>query len=153
MQGLTTVSAEPQSLPISSSYDDIMVTARKEDVSSSPATGNVQIKTEIQNATTTNQSYEMDIDNLSKQVAQEAKVIPQGKSKKSMLNIIFKFALAMIWVIISSIVIFIILVSYKRLILKQAPAKPTYESLAQSLDTPKNFKEAIKIFLDKTKWQ
>ncbi len=76
----------------------------------------------------------------------------QTKPKKSFVNIIFKFILALVWVAISSIIIFIILLSYKKLILKGKPITPTYESTEQSLDTPKNFKEAIKLFLDKTKW-
>ena len=76
----------------------------------------------------------------------------QTKPRKSFVNIIFKFILALVWVCISSIIIFIILLSYKKLILKGKPVTPTYESTEQSLDTPKNFKEAIKLFLDKTKW-
>ena len=76
----------------------------------------------------------------------------QTKTKKSYVNIIFKFILAMVWVCISSVIIFIILISYKKLILKGKPITPTYESTEGSLDTPKNFKEAIKLFLDKTKW-
>ena len=58
----------------------------------------------------------------------------------------------MIWVIISSIIIFILLISYKKLILKDNRQNITYENTAQSLDTPKNFKDALKLFLDKTKW-
>ncbi len=76
----------------------------------------------------------------------------QTKTKRSYVNIVFKFILAMIWVCISSVIIFIILISYKKLILKGKPITPTYESLEGSLETPKNFKEAIKLFLDKTKW-
>lgn len=76
----------------------------------------------------------------------------QTKPKRSFVNLIFKFILALIWVAISSVIIFIILLSYKKLILKGKPIAPTYESMEQSLDTPKNFKEALKLFLDKTKW-
>lgn len=76
----------------------------------------------------------------------------QTKPKRSYVSAIFKFILAMLWVCISSIIIFIILLSYKKLILKGKPITPTYESTEHTLDTPKNFKEAIKLFLDKTKW-
>jgi len=96
-------------------------------------------------------------DELNNTVNPEANLIKkeiqkQTKPKKSFVNIFFKFILAIVWVCISSIIIFIILLSYKKLILKGKPATPTYESTEQSLDTPKNFKEAIKLFLDKTKW-
>ena len=58
----------------------------------------------------------------------------------------------MLWVGISSIAIFIILLSYKKFVSGRKRVTPTYESKAHSLDTPTNFKEAIKLFLDKTKW-
>lgn len=76
----------------------------------------------------------------------------QTKPRRSYVNIVFKFVLAMLWVFFSSVIIFVILLSYKKLILKGKPVTPTYESTEHTLDTPKNFKEAIKLFLDKTKW-
>ena len=74
----------------------------------------------------------------------------QTKHKNN--NVFFKFLFSMLWVTISSFFVFLILLAYKKLILKGKTVIPTYESMEHSLDTPKNFKEAIKIFLDKTKW-
>ena len=92
-----------------------------------------------------------DVQKISNQVKKDAKNI-KTKQDIKILNLILKFILAMIWVIISSIIIFILLISYKKLILKDNRQNITYENTAQSLDTPKNFKDALKLFLDKTKW-
>lgn len=106
-------------------------------------TGTIEQATQDElNNTTSNQN----LNSIKKEIQK------QTKPKKSYVNVIFKFILALIWVAISSIIIFIILLSYKKLILKGKPITPTYESTEHSLDTPKNFKEAIKLFLDKTKW-
>lgn len=106
-------------------------------------TGTIEQKTQDE---LNNPNSNQDLSVLKKEIQK------QTKPKKSYVNVIFKFLLALIWVAISSIIIFIILLSYKKLILKGKPITPTYESTEQSLDTPKNFKEAIKLFLDKTKW-
>lgn len=106
-------------------------------------TGTIEQKTQDE---LNNPNSNQDLSVLKKEIQK------QTKPKKSYVNVIFKFLLALIWVTISSIIIFIILLSYKKLILKGKSITPTYESTEQSLDTPKNFKEAIKLFLDKTKW-
>ena len=155
IQGLA-ISAPTSQIPVSASYDD-MLNVAKEQVSSSPATGDVQVQARAQEeplAPRGDLAYSNAMPEA--QVANTTSVQPQvqtkTKPKKSFASMVFKFILAMIWVVISSIVIFVILISYKRLILKGKPVRPTYETTEQSLDTPKNFKEAIKLFLDKTKW-
>lgn len=155
IQGLA-ISAPTSQIPVSASYDD-MLNVAKEQVSSSPATGDVQVQARAQEeplAPRGDLAYSNAMPEA--QVANTTAVQPQvqtkTKPKKSFASMVFKFILAMIWVVISSIVIFVILISYKRLILKGKPVRPTYETTEQSLDTPKNFKEAIKLFLDKTKW-
>lgn len=155
IQGLA-ISAPTSQIPVSASYDD-MLNVAKEQVSSSPATGDVQVQARAQEeplAPRGDLAYSNAMPEA--QVANTTSIQPQvqtkTKPKKSFASMVFKFILAMIWVVISSIVIFVILISYKRLILKGKPVRPTYETTEQSLDTPKNFKEAIKLFLDKTKW-
>ena len=155
IQGLA-ISAPTSQIPVSASYDD-MLNVAKEQVSTSPATGDVQVQARAQEeplAPRGDLAYSNAMPEA--QVANTTSVQPQvqtkTKPKKSFASMVFKFILAMIWVVISSIVIFVILISYKRLILKGKPVRPTYETTEQSLDTPKNFKEAIKLFLDKTKW-
>lgn len=155
IQGLA-ISAPTSQIPVSASYDD-MLNVAKEQVSTSPATGDVQVQARAQEeplAPRGDLAYSNAMPEA--QVANTTAVQPQvqtkTKPKKSFASMVFKFILAMIWVVISSIVIFVILISYKRLILKGKPVRPTYETTEQSLDTPKNFKEAIKLFLDKTKW-
>jgi len=81
--------------------------------------------------------------------------MPKPKKKKHKhinVNLVFKFIFAMLWVAVSSAAIFLILLSYKRLIAGKNIAKLAYMDTANVLDTPKTFKEAIKLFLDKTKW-
>ena len=155
IQGLA-ISAPTSQIPVSASYDD-MLNVAKEQVSSSPATGDIQVQARAQEeplAPRGDLAYSNAMPEA--QVANTTLVQPQVQTKtkprKSFASMVFKFILAMIWVVISSIVIFVILISYKRLILKGKPVRPTYETTEQSLDTPKNFKEAIKLFLDKTKW-
>ena len=154
---LLAVSAPTSQIPVSASYDD-MINVAREQVSSSPATGDIQVQARAQEEPLAPRG-DLAYSNATPeaQVANTTAIQPQvqqtqTKPKKSFASMVFKFILAMIWVVISSIVIFIILISYKRFILKGKPVRPTYETTEQSLDTPKNFKEAIKLFLDKTKW-
>lgn len=156
LQGLAISAPATTQIPVSSSYDD-MVSVAREQVSASPASGDVQVQTKLQEeplAPRGDLAYSNAMPEA--QVANTTAIQPQVQTKtkprKSFASMVFKFILAMIWVVISSIVIFIILISYKKLILKGKPVRPTYETTEQSLDTPKNFKEAIKLFLDKTKW-
>lgn len=138
--------------PVSQSYTDAIQSATNK--------ANTQQQNENKNETLAHQAVTGSIDeaaNAIKNQNEKQSIIgneikKQTKTKKSYVNIIFKFILAMVWVCISSVIIFIILISYKKLILKGKPITPTYESTEGSLDTPKNFKEAIKLFLDKTKW-
>lgn len=142
-------------VPVSQSYTDAIQSASQQG-------GNLQQNQtpEDKNETLAHQAVTGSIDeaaNALKNQAEQQSIVgneikKQTKTKKSYVNIIFKFILAMVWVCISSVIIFIILISYKKLILKGKPITPTYESMAESLETPKNFKEAIKLFLDKTKW-
>lgn len=150
------ISVPNSQIPVSASYED-MLNVAKEQVSSSPATGDIQVQAKAQeeplaprgDLAYSNAVPEVQVANTT---AIQTPVQNKTKPKRSFASMFFKFILAMIWVIISSIVIFVILISYKRLILKGKPVRPTYETTEQSLDTPKNFKEAIKLFLDKTKW-
>lgn len=68
--------------------------------------------------------------------------------KKPNSNILLKFLIAIGWVIISSIIIYFSLISYKKL-----SKKPEYgiDVEENTLDTPKNFKEAINLFIKKTR--
>ena len=150
------ISVPNSQIPVSASYED-MLNVAKEQVSSSPATGDIQVQAKAQEeplAPRGDLAYSNAVPEV--QVANTTAIQPpvqnKTKPKRSFASMFFKFILAMIWVVISSIVIFVILISYKRLILKGKPVRPTYETTEQSLDTPKNFKEAIKLFLDKTKW-
>ena len=150
------ISIPNSQIPVSASYED-MLNVAKEQVSSSPATGDIQVQAKAQeeplaprgDLAYSNTTPEVQVANTT---AIQTPVQNKTKPKRSFASMFFKFILAMIWVVISSIVIFVILISYKRLVLKGKPIRPTYETTEQSLDTPKNFKEAIKLFLDKTKW-
>ncbi|MBR2525706.1 hypothetical protein IKE67_04505 [bacterium] len=145
-------------IPVSQSYTDAVQSATNQ-INTQQQTVTTQAP-ENKNETLAHQAVTGSIDEaanaLKNQTEQQSivsnEIKKQTKTKKSYVNIIFKFILAMVWVCISSVIIFIILISYKKLILKGKPITPTYESLAESLETPKNFKEAIKLFLDKTKW-
>ncbi len=151
---MVAISVPTSQIPVSASYDD-MINVAREQVSSSPTSGDIQVQAKAQEeplAPRGDLAYSNTMPEVANTTAIQPQVQPQTKPKKSFASMVFKFILAMIWVIISSIVIFIILISYKRLILKGKPVRPTYETTEQSLDTPKNFKEAIKLFLDKTKW-
>lgn len=146
-------------LPVSTSYDDVLQSAKiNQNISTSPAKGDIEVRTQTTLNENVNQalnnSEETDLEASSDSQIQQAidNNIKSEKPKSHVVNTVFKFLLAMLWVCISSIIIFIILISYKKLILKGKPVTPTYESTEETLDTPKNFKEAIKLFLDKTKW-
>ncbi len=146
-------------LPVSTSYEDVLQSAKiNQNISTSPASGDIEVQ--VQTASNTNANPALNtteatnLDANADSQIQKAidKKVKSEKPKSHIVNTVFKFLLAMLWVCISSVVIFIILISYKKLILKGKPVTPTYESTAETLDTPKNFKEAIKLFLDKTKW-
>lgn len=62
---------------------------------------------------------------------------------------IFKFFMAMIGVLVSSLAIFLGLKVYKKLILKN-DAKSNNIDYDKTLESPKDFKEAINLFLNKT---
>lgn len=147
-------------VPVSTSYSDALQTANNIKNANTTAASqtsddkNTTLAHEAVNGTIEQKTQdELDNANSNQDLnAIKKEIKKQTKPRKSYVNIIFKFVLALIWVAISSIIIFIILLSYKKLILKGKPITPTYESTEHSLDTPKNFKEAIKLFLDKTKW-
>ena len=68
--------------------------------------------------------------------------------KKPNSNVLIKFVIAIAWVIISSLIIYFSLISYKKL-----SGKPEFgiDVEENTLDTPKNFKEAINLFIKKTR--
>ena len=139
-------------IPVSNSYSDIIQSVQNQ----TPAneTGNNVYREDTLAHKAVTESID---DTINAAPVEEKSVLSkelkkQTKPKTSITSILFKFLFAMLWVIISSIFIFLILIAYKKLILKGGSVLPTYESLEHSLETPKNFKEAIKIFLDKTKW-
>lgn len=68
--------------------------------------------------------------------------------KKPNSNVLIKFFIAIAWVIVSSLIIYFSLISYKKL-----SGKPEFgiDVEENTLDTPKNFKEAINLFIKKTR--
>ena len=68
--------------------------------------------------------------------------------KKPNSNVLIKFFIAIAWVIISSLIIYFSLISYKKLSGKHEFGIDVEEN---SLDTPKNFKQAINLFIKKTR--
>ena len=62
---------------------------------------------------------------------------------------IIKFSWAMLGVLISSVVIFISLKIYQKLALKNSSKSDTID-YEKTLESPKDFKEAINLFLSKT---
>lgn len=97
-------------------------------------------------------------DNLSKSATEEAVEASQDfvtkkavANKKTPKQIILKFILSMMWVIISSAIIFGILVGYKKI--ANPKTNIIQDKKNDSLDSPKTFKEAVNLFLDKTKWE
>ena len=68
--------------------------------------------------------------------------------KKPNSNVLIKFFIAIAWVIISSLIIYFSLISYKKL-----SGKPEFgiDVEENTLDTPKNCKEAINLFIKKTR--
>lgn len=61
----------------------------------------------------------------------------------------FKFLIAMLGVLVSSLAIFIGLKFYKKIVLK-SDLKQSDIDYDKTLESPKNFKEAINLFLNKT---
>ena len=68
--------------------------------------------------------------------------------KKPNSNILLKFFIAIAWVVTPSLIIYFSLISYKKL-----SGKPEFgiDVEENTLDTPKNFKEAINLFIKKTR--
>lgn len=69
--------------------------------------------------------------------------------KKGFKYAVFKFFISMFWVIVSALLIFLGLKFYKKMILKNN-AKIDKIDYDKTLESPKDFKEAINLFLDKT---
>ena len=82
---------------------------------------------------------------------QEASTIPykQPVSKKKMAK---KFLMAMGGVAVSSILLFVFLTIYNKIRASILAPKPDQQSGETSLVTPENLTEAVKTFLDKTKY-
>lgn len=68
--------------------------------------------------------------------------------KKSTPNVLLKFFIAIAWVIMSSLIIYFALISYKKLSGKPKFGIDVEENI---LETPKNFKDAINLFIKKTR--
>lgn len=92
-----------------------------------------------------------------KQITPEAKpvVIPQKNAyaqdkERGFKYAIFKFLLAMAGVLLSSLAIFAGLKFYKKIVLK-SDLKQGEIDYDKTLESPKNFKEAINLFLHKTR--
>lgn len=68
--------------------------------------------------------------------------------KTSGPNVLLKFFIAIAWVVMSSLIIYFSLISYKKL-----SSKPKFgiDVEENTLDSPKNFKEAINLFIKKTR--
>ncbi len=69
--------------------------------------------------------------------------------KKGFKYSLFKFFMAMLGVLVSSLAIFLGLKFYKKIMAKKG-SMPDNFGHPNSLESPKNFKEAINLFLDKT---
>ncbi len=74
--------------------------------------------------------------------------IPELEPEVKPKSVLFKFAIAILWVIISSLIIYFSLMSYKRISSRTNFGIDVEEN---TLNAPKNFKEAINLFLKKTK--
>ncbi len=68
--------------------------------------------------------------------------------KTSKPNVLLKFFIAIAWVVMSSLIIYFSLISYKKL-----SSKPKFgiDVEENTLDSPKNFKDAINLFIKKTR--
>ena len=72
----------------------------------------------------------------------------EDRFKKSRPNVLLKFFIAIAWVVISSLIIYFSLVSYKKISKNPEFGIDVEEN---TLDAPKNFKEAINLFIKKTR--
>lgn len=152
----SSVFAQNAQIPVSTSYDDMVKAINQEQMSSVNNRSETPAHAAVNGVLTPEQINKINAEaNAPKTEVQKATddyVKNKKSSKRHVFNLFLKFLLSMVWVGISSVIIFIILLSYKKFILHGKRITPTYESKAHSLDTPTNFKEAIKLFLDKTKW-
>jgi len=92
----------------------------------------------VSNIKTQDEDVIKDIDELS----------DDDRFKTSKPNVLLKFFIAIAWVIMSSLIIYFSLISYKKL-----SSKPKFgiDVEENTLDSPKNFKEAINLFIKKTR--
>lgn len=152
------VFAEPSTIPVTTSYDDMVKAINQPQTSVTNANVETPAHAAVTGSITSdeieviNSQSSVNNSEIQKSVDNYVKAKPQKSFRKSILSLFLKFLISMLWVGISSIAIFIILLSYKKFVSGRKRVTPTYESKAHSLDTPTNFKEAIKLFLDKTKW-
>ena len=72
----------------------------------------------------------------------------EDRFKKSKPNVLLKFFIAIAWVVISSLIIYFSLVSYKKISKRPEFGIDVEEN---TLEAPKNFKEAINLFIKKTR--
>lgn len=78
----------------------------------------------------------------------ELEEIPELQPEVKPKSTLFKFAIAILWVLISSIIIYFSLMSYKKI---SSRTDFGIDAEENTLNAPKNFKEAINLFLRKTK--
>lgn len=82
-------------------------------------------------------------------VIKDIEEIPnEDRFKKSKPNVLLKFFIAIAWVVVSSLIIYFSLVSYKKISKKPEFGIDVEEN---TLEAPKNFKEAINLFIKKTR--
>ncbi len=72
----------------------------------------------------------------------------EERFKQTKPNVLLKFFIAMAWVIISSLIIYFSLISYRKISKKQEFGIDVEEN---TLEAPKSFKEAINLFIKKTR--
>lgn len=93
-------------------------------------------------------NFQKPSENVTTIPAENAKVI-QDIEKKGFKSTLVKFLLAMLGVVVSAGAIFLGLKFYKNVVLKGGTTNEVI-SIENSLHSPKDFKEAINLFLNKT---
>ena len=83
-----------------------------------------------------------------KNVSKSDKAIVEKEEKGGLKQGLFRFLMAMLGVLVSSFVIFLVLKFYQKFVLKKGVSSD--EQDFNTLESPKDFKEAINLFLNKT---
>lgn len=114
------------------------------------AASNMKTKTDVTTDSATGLKTDSDA-KASSPAVEKAKEIKQTLKKETKKETakFSKFLKAMLVVLVSSFIIFLALKLYKSFFLKKGAAFD-YKKHGKSFESPKNFKEAINMFLDKT---